>query len=151
MAGGCSTEALAEFFVPMNSKLSQTLKDQSASLGRYRYRLEGNGHPCRKPPRFEAKLRESLASFRPQQMPPAEYRKRVRACQTGTGVRTYGLVSLQGHESLIFKALFDSLWRKSLESSSPSAAYRSAFASCRFFLGNHIHHCQIRCLSSRCL
>ena len=54
---GCTTKALAEFLVPTMSKLSQTLKDQSASPERYRYRLEGNGHPWRKPRRFEAKLR----------------------------------------------------------------------------------------------
>jgi len=35
----CSTKALAEFFVPTKSKLCQTLKDQSASPERYRYRL----------------------------------------------------------------------------------------------------------------
>jgi len=38
-------------------KLSQTLKDQSASSERYRYRLEGNGHPWPNPRRFEAKVR----------------------------------------------------------------------------------------------
>jgi hypothetical protein len=43
---GCHTKALAEFFVPKNSKLSQTLKDQFAFPERHRYRLEGNGHPC---------------------------------------------------------------------------------------------------------
>ena len=42
---GCATKALAEFPVPTKSKISQTLKEQSASLERYRYRLEGNGHP----------------------------------------------------------------------------------------------------------
>jgi hypothetical protein len=39
MAGGCTTKALAEFLVPTKSKLSQTLKDQSASPKPYRYRL----------------------------------------------------------------------------------------------------------------
>ena len=57
---GCATKALAEFPVPTKSKLSQTLKDQSASSERYRYRLEGNGHPSRKPPRFEGKLSWAL-------------------------------------------------------------------------------------------
>jgi hypothetical protein len=42
---GCSTKALAEFVVPTESELSQALKDQYASTERYRYRLEGNGHP----------------------------------------------------------------------------------------------------------
>jgi hypothetical protein len=42
---GCATKALAEFVVPTKSKISQTLKDQSASPERYRYRLEENGHP----------------------------------------------------------------------------------------------------------
>jgi hypothetical protein len=35
----CTTKALAEFLVPTKSKLSQTLKDQSASSEPYRYRL----------------------------------------------------------------------------------------------------------------
>ena len=58
MAGECTAKPLAEFPVPTQSKLPQTLKDQSASRERYRYRLEGNGHPWRKPRRFEAKLRQ---------------------------------------------------------------------------------------------
>jgi len=53
---GCATKALAKFFVPTKSNIFQNLKDQSASPKRYRYRLEGNGHPWRKPRRFEAKL-----------------------------------------------------------------------------------------------
>ena len=52
----CATKALAEFFLPTKSKLCQTLKDQSPCPERYRYRLEGNGHPWRKPLRLEAKL-----------------------------------------------------------------------------------------------
>jgi hypothetical protein len=54
---GCARKALAEFLVPTKSKLSQTLKDQFASREPYRYRLEGKGHPWRKPRPFEAKLR----------------------------------------------------------------------------------------------
>ena len=42
---GCATKTLAESLVSRKSKLSQTLKDQSASPEHYRYRLEGNGHP----------------------------------------------------------------------------------------------------------
>jgi len=49
MAGGCTKKVLAEFVVPTKSKLSQTLKDQFASPEPYRYHLEGNGHPWRKP------------------------------------------------------------------------------------------------------
>jgi hypothetical protein len=56
-AGGCTSKALAEYLVPTKSKLSQTLKNQPAFPERYRYRLEGNGHPWRKPRGFEAKLR----------------------------------------------------------------------------------------------
>jgi len=36
---GCNTKARAEFLVPTKSKLSQTLKDQSATREPYRYRL----------------------------------------------------------------------------------------------------------------
>jgi len=39
MAGGCATKVLAEFLLPTKSKLSKTLKDQSASSKPYRYRL----------------------------------------------------------------------------------------------------------------
>jgi len=53
---GCATKALAEFLVPTKLKISQTLKDQSASSEPYRYRLAGNGHPWRKLRRNKAKL-----------------------------------------------------------------------------------------------
>jgi hypothetical protein len=53
---GYNTKTLAECLIPTKSKPSQTLKDQFASAERRRYRLEGNGHPWRKPRRFEAKL-----------------------------------------------------------------------------------------------
>ena len=46
---GCATKALAEFIIPTKSKISRTLKDQSASPEPYRYRLGGNGHPWQKP------------------------------------------------------------------------------------------------------
>jgi len=39
MAGGCTTKTLAECLVTTKSTLAQTLKDQSASRERYRYRL----------------------------------------------------------------------------------------------------------------
>jgi hypothetical protein len=45
MAGGCATKAPAEFVVPTKSKISQTLKDQSASPERYRIALRGMAIP----------------------------------------------------------------------------------------------------------
>ena len=41
----CTTEALAEFFRYDQVKAVSNPRDHPASTERYRYRLEGNGHP----------------------------------------------------------------------------------------------------------
>jgi hypothetical protein len=54
----CATKALAEFLVPTKSKISQTLKDQSASGEAYiDIALRGMAIPGKSLVLFQAKLR----------------------------------------------------------------------------------------------